>query len=124
MINLILLLPIFKATTMKGACMQLFKKCMDTALKIPYFIKKRRFPTPWTPLLKSISNAKTILKHFGRGLHGVGDLLFFIKRGIYRTVSMHFSNNCMHAPYIVATVQHQIEAKKPRMIRYIWPQIC
>jgi len=37
---------------------------------------------------------------------------------------MHFSNNCMHAPYIVATVQHQIEAKKPQMIRYIWPKIC
>ena len=44
---------------------------------------------------------KQFFKHFSRGLQGVGDLLFFIKHGIYRAVSMHFSNNCMHAPYIV-----------------------
>ena len=44
---------------------------------------------------------KQLFKHFSRGLQGVGDLLFFIKHGIYRAVSMHFSNNCMHAPYIV-----------------------
>ena len=84
--------------------MQLIEKCMDTALKIPYFIKKRRFPTPGRPLLKS-SNPffmqKEFFKHFSRGLQSVGDLLFFIKHGIYRAVSMHFSNNCMHAPYIV-----------------------
>ena len=44
---------------------------------------------------------KESFKHFSRGLQGVGDLLFFIKHGIYRAVYMHFSNNCMHAPYTV-----------------------
>ena len=77
---------------------------MDIALKIPYFIKKRRFPTPGRPLLKG-SNLflmqKPFFKPFSRGLQGVGDLLFFIKHGIYRAVSMHFSNSCMHTPYIV-----------------------
>ena len=72
--------------------------------KKAYFIKKRRSPTPWRPLLKG-SNIflmqKQFFKHFSRGLQGVGDLLFFIKHGIYRAISMHFSNNCMHAPYIV-----------------------
>jgi len=27
-------------------------------------------------------------------------------------------------PIFKATVQHQIEAKKPQMISYIWPKIC
>ena len=58
----------------------------------------------WRPLLKG-SNLflmqKQFFKHFSRGLQGVGDLLFFIKHGIFRAVSMHFSNNSMHAPYIV-----------------------
>ena len=68
------------------------------------FYKEKKVPNPSeasTEGLKYIFNAKTIFKHFSRGLLGVGDLLFFIKHGIYRAVSMHFSNNCMHAPYTV-----------------------
>ena len=94
--------------------MQLFEKCMDTALKNVYFIKKRRSPTPWRPLLKD-SNLffmqKTIFKHFSRGLQGVGDLLFFIKHGFYSAVSMHFSNICMHAPHIVQSQKLCVHAQ-------------
>ena len=48
---------------------------------------------------------KQFFKHFSRSLRGVGDLLFFIKYGI----SLHYSNNCMHAPYIVRVVVTKIQ---------------
>ena len=88
--------------------MQLFKKCMDTALLIPCFIKKRRSPTPWRPQLKCLKNCfciKNRFEPFSRGLPGVGNLLFFIKYGIFKAVSMHFLNNCMHAPFIVVALK-------------------
>ena len=98
--------------------MQLFEKCMDTALKIPYFIKKRRFPTSWRPLLKG-SNLflmqKQFFKHFSRGLQGVGDLLFFIKYAFFKAISMHFSNNCMHAPYTVQIEKMTCEGLRKKL---------
>ena len=100
--------------------MQLFEKCMDTALKIPCFIKKRRSPTPWRPLLKCLKNCfciKNRFEPFSRGLQGVGDLLFFIKHGIFRAVSMHFSNNCMHSPYIVQLVKIFFEKLRVLLIQ-------
>ena len=48
-------------------------------------------------------NAKAWFSTIVRCTCLVGDLLFFIKHGIFRAVSVHFSNNCMHAPYIVSS---------------------
>ena len=68
------------------------------------FYTVSRSQTPLLPLLKCLKNCfciKNRFEPFSRGLQGVGDLLFFIKYGIFKAVSMHFSNNCMHAPYTV-----------------------
>ena len=93
--------------------MQLFK-VHGYCFKNSVFYKEKKVPNHWeasTEGLKSIFNAKRIFKHFSRGLQGVGDLLFFIKHEIYRAVYMYFSNNCMHAPYIVACTMVFFEEK-------------